>query len=95
MLNKFVINLKDKQIEVSEVLFQEIVWPASLGGGVIEEGSWACLTLKGSFGLGWIEFECGGIDAVAQSGGCGTIVKDVAEVGTAAAALDFGPQDAQ
>ena len=36
------------------------------------------------------EFEGGGIDAVAEAGWCGTVVEDVAEMGFALAALDFG-----
>jgi hypothetical protein len=36
------------------------------------------------------EFEGGGVDAVAEAGWCGAVVEDVAEMGFALAALDFG-----
>ena len=37
------------------------------------------------------EFERGGVDAIAEAGWCGAIVEDMAEVGFALAAQDFGP----
>ena len=46
--------------------------------------SWSRVSFPG-------EFEGGGVDAVAEAGWCGAVVEDVAEVGFALAALDFGP----
>ena len=46
--------------------------------------SWSRVSFPG-------EFEGGGVYAVAEAGWCGAVVEDVAEVGFALAALDFGP----